>query len=145
MDTATTQIRQTPDTTKNRFLLAGGAAAALTAVVHIVGGGIDIARPLMDSSLADEPRLVMVAVWHMASVTMSLSAIALFLGALPRFRQSLHHLTVFIGLLWVGFGLCFIGVGLTEPEGDLLTMLNQWMLLVPTGALALWGARQAGV
>ncbi len=127
--------------TRNRILLAAGTAAAFTALLHIVGGGVSIARPLVNSPLADEPRLVMFAVWHMTSVAITLSAIALFFGALPRHRQPTRYLTVFIGVMWVGFGLCFFGVGLTQPGGDLFRVLNQWILLVPTGVLALWGAR----
>lgn len=124
----------------NRPLLTASAVAAFTTVIHIIAGGASIASPLGNSSLAAEPRLVMLAVWHMASVTLALSAVALFLSALPRFHQQGHYLTVFIGLLWVGFGLCFIAVGLTSTEGDLLGNLAQWTLLVPTGLLALWGA-----
>ena len=126
----------------NRILLAASGAAALVTVMHIVGGGIDIARPVVESSIEDEPRLVMFGVWHMTSVALGLSALALLVGALPRHQQPAQYLTIFVGVLWVGFALCFVGVGLTQPGGDLLRVVNQWILLLPPGLLALWGARR---
>ena len=78
----------------------------------------------------------------MASVAMTLSAIALFIGASSRHRHESRYLTAFVGIMWVGFGLCFVGVGFTQNGADLLGNLVQWTLLVPTGALAIWGVRR---
>lgn len=124
------------------MVVIAGILSAFTALLHIVGGGITIARPLLSSSLGDEPRLVSYAVWHMASITMSLSAIALLRGARARFQQQARYTVMFIGLLWTGFGLSFLGVAVAEGHTDLLLSdLSQWTLLLPVGLLALWGAR----
>ncbi len=140
LSTPSTRVDTPPAT--NRILLGAGTAAALTALIHIVGGGIDVARPLVESPLAEEPRLVMFAVWHMASVALTLSATALLFAALRRHRQPAHYLAIFVGVMWLGFGLCFVSVGLTQPGGDLFKVLPQWILLIPTGVMALWGAWQ---
>lgn len=125
----------------NRWLLGAGAIAGFSALLHILSGGSEVAGPLVDSSLAEMPRLVLYAVWHMASIALVLSTGALVLGSLPRHRQPARYLVIFIGMLWVGFGLCFVAVALTRRGDNLFfSVLPQWTLLIPTGVLALLGA-----
>lgn len=125
----------------NGVLIAAAALAALTAVVHVIGGGASVWGPISDSTLADEPRLVSMAVWHMASVALALSAAALGLGALPRHAQQSRYLVTFISTMWIGFGLCFIGTAVTQPGGGAFGTLPQPVLLLPVGLLGLLGAR----
>ena len=125
----------------SRALAAAGLLATATALLHIVGGEFTIARPLLKSSLDQEPRLVMYAVWHMASVALSLSAVALLIAAHPRYRRRAHDTVVLVGMLWIGFGLCFLSVALAEgATNQLFGELQQWTLLLPVGLLAMWGS-----
>ncbi len=123
----------------SRTLSAATLLAAFTEVLHVFGGGASVWRPISESALADEPRLVSLAVWHMASVAMGLSIVALGLGALPRFAKQSRFMVVFVSVMWIGFGLSFVGTALTQPDGNAFAQLPQPILLLPVGILGLAG------
>lgn len=125
----------------NRPLIVAALLAAFTAAVHLFAGGLDIAGPLLASSLADEPRLTLYAVWHMATAVLAISALALFIAALPRHTAAARYMVLFISALWCAFGIVFLVVIAFQPESELLFKLPQWILLLPVGLLGLWGAR----
>jgi len=122
----------------NRLLALTATLAAFTTVLHIFGGGASVAKPIAESSLADEPRLLALAVWHMVSITLGLSALALGFGSIPRHREPSRYLVLFISVLWIGFGLAVVGVILTESGDDLFQTLPQPVLLIPVGVLGIW-------
>ncbi|WP_024301532.1 hypothetical protein [Pseudogulbenkiania sp. MAI-1] len=123
----------------NRLLVVAALLAAFTAVVHIFAGGADVAAPLLASALDGEPKLTLYAVWHMASVALSLSAAAFLVGSLPRHAGAARYLILFVSALWCAFGLVFLGVVAIQPESGWLLRLPQWVLLLPVGLLGLWG------
>jgi hypothetical protein len=124
----------------NRPLVVAAFLAAFTALVHLFAGGPDIAAPLLASTLADEPRLTLYAVWHMATVALALSALALFVAALPRHAAAARYMVLFISALWCAFGIVFLSVIAIQQEGEWLFKLPQWLLLLPVGLLGLWGS-----
>ena len=124
----------------NRLLAVAAFLAAFTAVVHIFAGGEDIAAPLLASTLAGEPKLTLYAVWHMASVALAMSAVALFVGSLPHHAHPARYLVLFVSALWCAFGVVFLAVVAIQPESGWLFKLPQWVLLLPVGLLGLWAA-----
>ncbi|OQX06296.1 MAG: hypothetical protein BWK76_26385, partial [Desulfobulbaceae bacterium A2] len=112
----------------NRILVSAALLAAFTAAVHIVAGGSDIAGPLLASTLAAEPRLTLYAVWHMGSVMLVFSAIALGIGSLPGCAQGTRALVLFISLLWCAFGLVFLAIIVIHLGSGSLFTLPQWVL-----------------
>jgi len=131
-----------PRPTTNRWLLGAGVLAILTDVVHLFGGGPAIVDPLMASALGDEPRLVLLSVWHMATVAMGLSGLAFILAAKSRNSDAMRPLVIFISVMWIGFGLSFVWVAASEGA-SLLDPLNQPILLLPVGLLGMAGANSS--
>ncbi len=123
----------------NRALLAAAVLAAFTTGVHLFVGTPEIAAPLLNSSLAPELSYLLYACWHLVSCSLALSAVALFICALPRHHQSARAMAIFISCLWLSFGLVFVAVGLHGAGGTLLFKLPQWILLLPVGVLGLLG------
>lgn len=123
----------------NKPLLIAALLAAFTAAIHLFAGGANVAAPLLASSLAEEPRLTLYAVWHLVSVTLVLSAVALYVGSLHRHAAASRYLVLFISALWLCFGVVFLIVALTQPGEGLFFKLPQWVLLLPVGLLGLWG------
>lgn len=123
----------------NRPLLCAAVLASVTSAIHVFAGGDDIAAPLLASSLGEEPRLALYAVWHLVSVTLALSAGAYFFGALTRHVESSRSMVLFISILWICFGIVFLLVALTQPGEGLFFKIPQWILLLPVGLLGLWG------
>jgi hypothetical protein len=129
----------------NKPLLIASLLTTFIAAIHLFAGGADVAAPLLASSLAEEPRFTLYAVWHLVTVTLVLSAIALYVSALPRHAAAARYLAVFISVLWLCFGLVFLVVAFTQPGEGLLFKLPQWILFIPVGAMGLWGSlRQKG-
>ncbi len=123
----------------NRILFISALIAAFTAIVHIFAGGADVVSPLLSSTLASEPKHTLYAVWHMVSVVLVFSTIALFVGSLPRHVQAASYLVIFISMLWLVFGIVFLVVVAIQSESGWLFKLPQWVLLLPVGFLGLWG------
>jgi hypothetical protein len=126
----------------NQRLFIASFIAAFTTAVHVFMGGTDIVSPLLASSLPTEPKLTLYAVWHMASVVLALSAVALFIGSRPCHAQSARYLVFFISFLWLGFAIVFIVIALIQSENGWLLKLPQWILLASVGLLGLWGSNK---
>jgi len=124
----------------NRVLLVASLLAALMAGIHLVIGGSYIAAPLLESSLETEPRLVLYACWHGISAALALSAVGLFMGALPRFAEPSRVMVLAISIWWLAAGAIILALIATHPGDGLWWRLPQWMLLTPVGLLGLWAA-----
>ena len=124
----------------NKLLLSASILAVGVTVVHIWAGGRDVAVPLLVSHLAEEPRLTLYAVWHMVSVLLGISAVTLGRAALPGCGVSIAAAVRLIAVIWILSGLVFLSVAATQPGEGLFLKLPQWMLLIPIGVLAWFGA-----
>lgn len=127
----------------NKLLLLASILAASVAVIHVWAGGKDIADPLLASQLAEEPRLTLYAVWHMASVLLGFSALTLGRAAMPGRGVTAASAVRFIAVLWIASGLVFLSVAATQPGEGLLLKLPQWTLLIPVGVLAWLGVNKS--
>ena len=127
----------------NKVLLSASIFAATTAAIHAFMGGQEIAVPLLNSKLPEVPRLTLYAVWHMATAALALSAIALFVGALPRFVIAGQAMVFFVSVLWLAFGAVFVAVAIFQPGEELYIKLPQWLLLLPVGLLGLYGVNKS--
>lgn len=119
------------------FVLAAGSLAGITAFIHVIAGGKDVARPLLLSSVDEEVRFTLYACWHLVSVALFVSSLAL-LGHGAGFYHS-PETVAFVSVLWLLFGAVFLVVtlGVAKPGG--LFRFPQWVLLVPVGLLGLCG------
>ncbi len=124
----------------NRPLLAAALLATFTAALHTFGGTPEIEGPLLQSGLKSEVSLLLLACWHLVTAALTISAIALGLALRPSGVQSTTAVTL-VSYLWLSFGVVFILVDLIYAGPDMLLQLPQWVLLLPVGALGLWGAR----
>ncbi|MEU3430707.1 hypothetical protein [Streptomyces gardneri] len=124
----------------NGWLLAAGITALGVAVVHIVGGRRDVVRPLLSCGLADEPKRVLHAVWHMASVDLVLSGLALLYLSLTDGAPGTGLVAWFVAAHFIAYAAAFLVVTLSVGWPRPLLRLPQWILLLPVAALAAAGA-----
>lgn len=122
----------------NRPLLGAILLGTLTALIHLLAGGQDIATPLLAAPLEPTLKFTLYAVWHTATLSLSTSVVG-WIYCL--YRPAATPIGKFLGLLWCGFGLVFLAVTAAFPEYDLFWQLPQWLLLIPCGLLVLWGLR----
>jgi hypothetical protein len=126
----------------NKTLLITALLATFTAILHTIGGTLEIEKPLLTSSLSPEISLLLLACWHLVSATLCLSSIAYFFAAKNSHPNEYRLITQFISTLWISFGLVFVVIDLAYAGPQMLLILPQWILLIPIGALGLWGARK---
>lgn len=126
----------------NRLLLASGLLAAFSAVLHTFVGTPEIQAPLLQSNISQPISLLLYACWHLVTVTLVLSAVALIWSARPNSRDSAGALPAFVSLLWLLFGVVFVAVALLFSGPSTLLVLPQWVLLIPVGILGLLGDRK---
>ncbi|MEU4704029.1 hypothetical protein [Nonomuraea dietziae] len=123
----------------NGWLLAAGITAFGVAAAHIVGGHRDVVLPLLSCGLADEPKRVLHAVWHMVSVDLVLSATALVYLALAD-DTSATLMAWFVAVHFVAYAVAFLVVTLSVGWPKPLLRLPQWILLLPVAVLTVVGA-----
>jgi len=126
----------------NRLLLASGLIAAFTAALHTFGGTPEIHEPLLRSAIPQSISLLLYACWHLVTVTLVLSAVALIWSARSRNEKTAGALPRFVSILWLAFGLVFVVVTLVFLGPAALLVLPQWILLIPVGILGLLGDRK---
>lgn len=126
----------------NGILVSAALLAAFTAVVHVFVGGEDVAVPLLASPLTGTLKWTLYVVWHMVSVVLALSAVVLFVGAMPRHAGPSRYLVRFVSALWCAFGVLFLLVAAMQPDSGGFLALPQWALLLPVGVLGLLGGRR---
>ena len=126
----------------NRVLFSSALLSMFTASVHTIGGTYEIHVPLLNSTMPEPISLLLYACWHLVTVTLILSAMALFWCSRNNRAQANFALPIFIAILWISFGLVFIFIALYFSGIQALIILPQWILLIPIGSLILFGVRK---
>jgi hypothetical protein len=124
----------------NGWLLAAAITALGVAAVHIVGGHRDVVRPLLSCGLADEPKRVLHAVWHMVSVDLVLSGLALLHLSLTDGTPQTGLVAWFVAAHFIAYAAAFLVVTMSVGWPRPLLRLPQWILLLPVAVLAAVGA-----
>ena len=124
----------------NPVLALAAFFALFTASAHFFFGSPRITRAVQASDLDARIKLVLNAVWHMASVALFLSVPAFFFGSLPGHAHDTRPLVLFLSLLWCAFGAVFLVTIFTQADRSKLFKLPQWILLLPVGLLGFWGS-----
>lgn len=120
------------------FIKIAGVLNILTAVVHLVGGQVDLVRPLQQSNLLDQQKAEWLGVWHVVTfVLFYTSYVLLQMGFLGKGRALNMEWLRSVGYLYLLMGIAFvlssINYGVLAP---------QWILLMPVGGLLLIGIRK---
>lgn len=136
------QARTSTKMKTNRLLLVSGLIAAFTAALHTFVGTPEIQEPLLGSAIPQPVSLLLYACWHLVTVTLVFSALALIWSARAKNRTSAGALPRFVSWLWLLFGLVFVAVALVFSGPSGLLVLPQWALLIPVGILGLLGDRK---
>ena len=128
--------------TISRQWIAAGLLAAFTAAVHVFAGTPEVMPTLR--AVPPAVGLLLLACWHLASVTLAASAAALLWSARCAARAEARVLARWVATIWLLFALVFLAVAIAHWGWDGIAVLPQWVLLLPVGVLALSGARRAG-
>ncbi|MCP4567193.1 MAG: hypothetical protein GY841_06410 [FCB group bacterium] len=124
----------------NYWWLVSGGIGLITAFIHLISGQSGVIKPFLLCDLAAMPRAVLHACWHMITVILFASAIALlYLGVNPISSGS-NVLALFIGGQFVAYAIVFLVFSFIGNWSRKLMRLPQWTLLLPIGVLAIVGS-----
>ncbi len=122
----------------NYWWLVSGGIGLITAFIHLISGQSGIIKPFLPCDLAAMPKAVLHACWHMVTVVLFASAIALlYLGVTP--ISGSNALALFIGGQFVAYAIVFLVFSFRGNWSNRLFKLSQWTLLLPIGVLAIVG------
>jgi hypothetical protein len=123
--------------TKVKWRIFAGTLNLFTAILHTIGGQIDLIDPLLNSNLPGQVQTELLGVWHMVTIILFVTSfIFLYSGNRQKQNEKIELFSV-IGYLYILFSLSFIAVSIFN---NVLAM--QWILLLPIGVIALIGVKQ---
>ncbi|MCP4106651.1 MAG: hypothetical protein GY749_14125 [Desulfobacteraceae bacterium] len=119
-----------------KIWIAAGSLNLITALIHTIVGHFDLILPFVASDIAILQKSILHACWHMVTATLFFSSvILLYIGIKPQ-KYASAQISVLLGVLYVIFSIVFIVVGICYG-----LFLFQWILLLPIGILAIYGAK----
>jgi hypothetical protein len=126
----------------NWWWLASGVLCLVSALVHTVAGHFDPVVPFLRAELEATVKATLYACWHMVTVTLFASALALLGIGLSPGVPGARLVATFVSSLYVLYSIVFLIIGARWFSWRLLR-LPQWTLLLPVGVLAAIGAYTA--
>jgi hypothetical protein len=127
----------------NHWWLAAGLLCLITSFVHVVAGHFDPVVPFLRTELEATAKATLHVCWHMVTVTLFMSSLALLGIGLSPGIPGAGLLATFIAGLYVLYSIVFLVIGARRFRWNLLR-LPQWLLLLPVGVLAVIGAYVVG-
>ncbi|GAB4454165.1 MAG: hypothetical protein Fur0028_09650 [Bacteroidales bacterium] len=119
---------------KNYFILIAGIMNSFTALLHAIGGQIDLVSPLQKSDLTNQTKAEWLGVWHIVTILLFTTSFFLIRTFLKDHKNETLR---YIGYLYVLFAIPFIVSSLLNG-----LLAPQWILLLPIGLLTIIGERK---
>jgi hypothetical protein len=116
------------------WLYSAAILSFLVLMAHIFGGGRTIARPLLDSDLAEVPKYASYYCWHMVTIIILYMTISFTLSASDLASTDLAWGSSILAILFAAwsFFLC-----LWKKQG--LLKLPQWIMFLPIAVTGVLG------
>lgn len=121
---------------KNIYWLIAGIINSFTALLHTIGGQLDLVNPLTESNLTNEQKGQWFGVWHIVTITLFLTAYILLKNVFNP-DQNERATIKYIGIVYILFSVPFIISSLTNQ-----LLISQWILLLPIGLLTIIGNKK---
>jgi hypothetical protein len=117
------------------WLIAGGINL-FTAILHTIGGQLELVNPLMNSNLIDQKKAEWIGAWHMVTIVLFLTSYVLIKNCMGKNENRQTEIVKYIGFLYIAFSVPSIASSIFYK-----LLAPQWILLLPIGVLALYGIK----
>ena len=126
----------------NWFFIGAGVIAAVTFLVHVGLGNKGVLGPTLEAPYDDVAKRTMHGAWHVVTVTILLSAVALLAAGLDAFgtKEEADLVARMVAVLYIGFSGVFAWLAIVSKLPKAFIKLPQWMLFTPIAVLALVGS-----
>jgi len=119
---------------RNIFWIIAAILNLLTAVVHTIGGQLDLVNPLLKSNLTEQAKTEWLGAWHM--ITIFLFATTYYLIKCSFLKNQNPNIGVIksIGIMYILISIPFIISSIIMQ-----CFAPQWIVLLPIGIMSLLG------
>lgn len=125
------------NTTRNTYWLIAGGINLCTAILHTIGGQLELVNPLMNSNLIDQQKAEWLAAWHLVTIILFSTSYVFFKNGIGKSRNIQTEIIQHMGILYIAFAVPFIVSSIFYK-----LFAPQWILLLPIGIVALFGVKQ---
>lgn len=123
---------------KNTYIKIAGILNLCVALLHLIGGQLDLINPLLESNINIQEKAELIGVWHIVTVLLFYTSYYLLKVGFGRRISDCISLLRHVGVLYLLIGFPFIIVSLYYS-----VLAPQWILLVPIGGLILMGIKKS--
>jgi len=109
----------------------------ITAIMHLIGGQIDLVKPLNNSNLDVQQKAEWIGVWHIVTVLLFFTFYLILRAGFSQVKKSDVRLLKPIGFLYLITGIPFIVSSIYFS-----VLAPQWILLTPIGILLIVGLQK---
>ena len=121
----------------NKYWLIAGIVNIVTALLHTLGGQIDLVNPMLRSNLENQVKAEWFGAWHMVTIILFATSYLILKNAIVEFQKKQIELMKYIGVLYILLSIPFC---ISSVVYKLLA--PQWILLMPIGGLVLYGVKK---
>ena len=123
---------------KNYYWLMAGIVNLFTALLHTIGGQIELVNPMLKSNLENQTKVEWFGVWHMITIILFLSSYLVLKNAIIEFQKRQTELMKYIGILYILLSIPFCISSIVHK-----LLAPQWILLLPIGILLYLGTKKS--
>jgi hypothetical protein len=77
---------------RNMYLLIAGGINLFTAILHTIGGQLDLVNPLMNSNLTDQQKAEWIAAWHLVTIMLFFTSYVIIKNGLGKIRYFISRI-----------------------------------------------------
>ena len=125
---------------KNIYIKIAGIINLFTALLHLIGGQIDLVNPLLNSDITTQQKGELIGAWHIVTILLFYTAFIILQSGFKNNNIQNYLQLKSLAILYILSGIPFIAIsvwlGIFAP---------QWILLMPIGILLLLGLRKSTV
>lgn len=122
---------------KSKYWLIAGIVNLFTALLHTIGGQIDLVNPMLSSNLENQAKAEWFGAWHMVTIILFASSYIVLRNAIVSYQKRQIDLMKHIGVLYVLISIPFCVSSIIHN-----LLVPQWILLLPIGGLILYGVKK---
>jgi len=120
--------------TRNPYFIIAGVLNLLTFILHLIGGQIDLVKPMMHTSLPLEKSSQLVGAWHMVTIILLATSYVYLSAGFGKKYASNTEMIRSIGFLNLSFCFPFIIAGFYYG-----LLVPQWVFFLPIGVFTMIG------
>ena len=119
----------------NKWILAAAIICGVTFFLHVIGGGMDVHNPLLESELSVELKAIISVIWHMISAQFLINTIALYVAS--RSESLREGLVWLVSIQFIAMAAIFVFYGISRLGSPFA--MGQWTIILLISILALVG------